>query len=85
MHACRAALGDDYWAVLEQMVVASLACGKPDVAAKCFEVLDAKFPGSTRVRRLYGLVLESRGDVRAMQLLCRSGCRLQLTRQCAVN
>ncbi|TDL27981.1 TPR-like protein [Rickenella mellea] len=51
--------GDDGWAFLEQLTLASLDVGKPDVADRCISLLTQKFPGSPRVECLTGIRLEA--------------------------
>ncbi|KAK7475629.1 hypothetical protein BaRGS_00033122 [Batillaria attramentaria] len=54
-------LGNELWNVYEQVCVAALDCQRLDVADTCIEALNAKFPGSVRVRRLEGMLLEAEG------------------------
>ncbi|XP_076456472.1 ER membrane protein complex subunit 2-like [Babylonia areolata] len=55
-------LGNELWNVYEQVCVASLDCQRLDVTEMCIAALDAKFPGSVRVKRLEGMLLEAEGS-----------------------
>ncbi|CAB3404532.1 unnamed protein product [Caenorhabditis bovis] len=54
-----AALGDEQWAVLEQICIAALDCCQYDLAQSCIDALDARFPKSTRVLKLHAMKLEA--------------------------
>ena len=60
--ASRWGLGDEYWCILEQLCVAALAEGDVEFAEDQCAALATKFPGSTRVQRLVGLILEAKGS-----------------------
>jgi tetratricopeptide (TPR) repeat protein len=51
----------EQWSVREQVLVAALDAGEGEVAAALLAELEAQFPGSLRVARLRGLVLEASG------------------------
>jgi predicted Zn-dependent protease len=53
--------GPEQWSVREQVLVAALDAGEGEVAARLLVELEAQFPGSLRVARLRGLVLEAAG------------------------
>eukprot|EP00128_Syssomonas_multiformis_P007207 Colp12_sorted_trinity150504_noHs@11287 len=55
----RSSLGDEVWNILEQVLIASLDCGRDDLANRCFQELNKQFPGSRRVLSLKGMMLES--------------------------
>lgn len=52
-------LGEERWAVLEQVAVAGLDAGRLDVASECEERLRAAFPASHRVLKLQAMRLEA--------------------------
>ncbi|KAJ7701759.1 TPR-like protein [Mycena rosella] len=52
-------LGDDGWAVLEQLFLASVDIGRLDVADQCLKQLAERFPDSPRVDVLTGIRMES--------------------------
>lgn len=52
-------LGDDRFAVLEQVSLAALDCNRIDVAAACIHSLIKEFPNSLRVRTLIVMKLEA--------------------------
>lgn len=54
-------LGDELWTIYEQVFLASLDCGKLDLATMCLKELNTQFPSSVRVRRLKGMRLEALG------------------------
>ncbi|KAL8578877.1 hypothetical protein ACOMHN_022170 [Nucella lapillus] len=54
-------LGNELWNVYEQVCVAALDCQRLDVVDLCIEALEAKFPGSVRVKRLEGMCQEAEG------------------------
>ncbi|KAG7383492.1 ER membrane complex subunit 2 [Phytophthora boehmeriae] len=55
-------LGDEAWAVYEQTCVAALDVHDDELAETCLKALQTKFPGSSRVARLEGMLLEQRGE-----------------------
>ncbi|KAJ7248603.1 TPR-like protein [Mycena haematopus] len=52
-------LGDDGWAVLEQLFLASVDIGRLDVADQCLKQLAERFPASPRVDVLTGIRMEA--------------------------
>jgi len=56
-------LGDEKWAILEQLFGASLDTGEAALAQNCLSQLRAMFPKSTRVERLIGIQHEALGDI----------------------
>jgi tetratricopeptide (TPR) repeat protein len=52
-------LGDELWTIYEQVFLASLDCGKLDLATMCLKELNTQFPGSIRVKKLKGMRLEA--------------------------
>ncbi|KAF7366539.1 TPR-REGION domain-containing protein [Mycena sanguinolenta] len=52
-------LGDDGWAVLEQLFLASVDIGRLDVADECLKQLADRFPESPRVDVLTGIRMEA--------------------------
>ncbi|KAK7042341.1 TPR-region domain-containing protein [Favolaschia claudopus] len=52
-------LGDDGWAVLEQLFLASVDVGRLDVADECLRQLGKQFPHSPRVDVLTGIRMEA--------------------------
>ncbi|RIA97295.1 TPR-like protein [Glomus cerebriforme] len=52
-------LGDEVWAVYEQIFIAALDLGNDQLAIKCLENLDKRFPESPRVKILKGMKLEA--------------------------
>ncbi|KAJ7757043.1 hypothetical protein B0H16DRAFT_1537845 [Mycena metata] len=52
-------LGDDGWAVLEQLFLASIDIGRLDVADQCLKQLAERFPDSPRVDVLTGIRMEA--------------------------
>ncbi|KAJ7177956.1 hypothetical protein C8R46DRAFT_889118 [Mycena filopes] len=52
-------LGDDGWAVLEQLFLASVDIGRLDVADQCLKQLSERFPDSPRVDVLTGIRMEA--------------------------
>ncbi|KAJ6588472.1 hypothetical protein B0H19DRAFT_207703 [Mycena capillaripes] len=52
-------LGDDGWAVLEQLFLASVDIGRLDVADQCLKQLTGRFPESPRVDVLTGIRMEA--------------------------
>uniref|UniRef100_A0A7N0TA71 ER membrane protein complex subunit 2 n=1 Tax=Kalanchoe fedtschenkoi TaxID=63787 RepID=A0A7N0TA71_KALFE len=57
----RSALGPDEWTLYEQVAVAAMDCQCLEVAKECVKALQKKFPGSKRVGRLEGMLLEAKG------------------------
>ncbi|CAD7926735.1 unnamed protein product [Amoebophrya sp. A120] len=55
-------LGDDIWAVYEQVCFASMHLGMLAWSSYCVEKLTDKFPDSKRVKRIYALFREATGD-----------------------
>ncbi|KAJ8641683.1 hypothetical protein MRB53_018377 [Persea americana] len=58
----RSKLGNDEWTLYEQVAIAAMDCQHFDVAKDCLRSLRSKFPGSTRVARLEGMLLEAKGS-----------------------
>ncbi|MBW0473194.1 hypothetical protein O181_012909 [Austropuccinia psidii MF-1] len=56
-------LGDDQWALYEQVAIASMDIGKNNLAKLCIQRLENKFPNSARVTVLHGMLLEAQGDL----------------------
>ncbi|KAF8928864.1 hypothetical protein EDD21DRAFT_19634 [Dissophora ornata] len=56
-------LDADAWLVYEQVAIAALDVGDDDLAQKCIDALEAKFPGSARVHRLNGMQFEAEGKL----------------------
>lgn len=54
-----ASLGDEQWAVLEQVCIAALDAARVDLAQDCIDQLHAQFPKSNRVLKLKAMQLES--------------------------
>ncbi|OQV25122.1 ER membrane protein complex subunit 2 [Hypsibius exemplaris] len=54
-------LGDEVWTVYEQVCIAALDCDRLDISRNCVKLLDARFPNSSRVKRLAGMNLEADG------------------------
>ncbi|KAJ6481719.1 hypothetical protein C8R45DRAFT_1002827 [Mycena sanguinolenta] len=52
-------LGDDGWAVLEQLFLASVDLGRLDIADECLKQLADRFPESPRVDVLTGIRMEA--------------------------
>ena len=66
-------LGDELYSILEQCLIAALDCNEYDQAAKCFAQLQKQFGAkSTRVRKLRGLLFESKGDFDSAKLLYKN-------------
>jgi tetratricopeptide (TPR) repeat protein len=49
------------WDVYEQVCVAALDCGDLETAESCHSKLKNQFPGSVRVQKLRGMILEASG------------------------
>lgn len=49
------------WTVYEQVCIAALDCDRLETSRKCVKLLDARFPNSSRVKRLAGMNLEADG------------------------
>ncbi|KAI8054488.1 hypothetical protein BDF22DRAFT_742419 [Syncephalis plumigaleata] len=56
-------LGDEVWAFYEQLFVAALHTARWPLAQSCLDALNARFPGSTRVGRLEGMLHEAKGNI----------------------
>ncbi|KAG0053366.1 ER membrane complex subunit 2 [Gryganskiella cystojenkinii] len=56
-------LDADAWLVYEQVAIAALDVGNDSLAHKCIQALEAKFPGSARVKRLNGMQQEAIGNL----------------------
>ncbi|XP_038051353.1 ER membrane protein complex subunit 2-like [Patiria miniata] len=54
-------LGDEVWAVHEQVCIAALDVGDIAEASSAIDALKAQFPQSKRVKRLQGMKLEAQG------------------------
>ncbi|KAI8448840.1 hypothetical protein BY996DRAFT_4590450 [Phakopsora pachyrhizi] len=54
---------DDIWDIYEQVAIAALDTGRLELATKAIKRLESRFPGSTRVSILHGMLLEARGDL----------------------
>ncbi|KAJ0964328.1 hypothetical protein J5N97_029450 [Dioscorea zingiberensis] len=57
----RSNLGAEEWTLYEQVAIAAMDCQRLDIAKDCISVLSKKFPGSTRVGRLEGMLFEASG------------------------
>lgn len=57
----RSNLGNEEWTLYEQVAIAAMDCQRVDIAKDCISVLSNKFPGSTRVGRLEGMLFEANG------------------------
>ena len=55
-------LGDDLWSFLEQLCIAALDVGRWELAEVCVARLHARFPESSRMSALQGMLLEARGE-----------------------
>ncbi|CAM9464663.1 unnamed protein product [Choristocarpus tenellus] len=60
-------LGDELWAVHEQVLTSALDVPNLELADKCLAALQKKFPSSQRVRRLEGMRLEAGGSYEAAE------------------
>lgn len=58
----RSSIGTEEWTLFEQVAVAAMDCQCLDVAKDCIRVLQKRFPGSKRVGRLEGMLLEAKGS-----------------------
>ncbi|KAF9184018.1 ER membrane complex subunit 2 [Haplosporangium sp. Z 767] len=56
-------LDADAWLVYEQVAIAALDVGDDELAQRCIQALEKKFPGSARVQRLHGMQLEADGKL----------------------
>ncbi|PKA50125.1 hypothetical protein AXF42_Ash019644 [Apostasia shenzhenica] len=56
----RSRLGVEEWTLYEQVAIAALDCQQIDVAKECIAALSMKFPGSIRVGKLEGMLLEAK-------------------------
>ncbi|OQR90687.1 hypothetical protein ACHHYP_05324 [Achlya hypogyna] len=57
----RGGLGDQAWTVYEQTLLAALDIHDLDLVDSCFLALKKKFPESSRVLRLEGMIMEAQG------------------------
>lgn len=71
------ALGDDHWAFLEQLGLASAELGKYELADLCLSRLTTRFPESSRVVLFQGTMLESKGLLREAQTLYETYLRTE--------
>jgi hypothetical protein len=51
--------GNERLIILEQSFIASLDCGRIELAEDCLRILAAEFPGSMRVQKYKAMLLES--------------------------
>uniref|UniRef100_A0A1D1YMF3 ER membrane protein complex subunit 2 n=1 Tax=Anthurium amnicola TaxID=1678845 RepID=A0A1D1YMF3_9ARAE len=58
----RSKLGSEEWTLYEQVAIAAMDCQRTDVAKDCIKTLSRRFPDSTRVGRLEGMLLEAKGE-----------------------
>lgn len=58
-------LGDDKWAIYEQVFIAALDTGDDELANGCLAALMAQFKDSSRVKRLVGLQSEAKREFKA--------------------
>jgi len=58
-------LGDERWTICEQVFLAAIDINDKELSNYCLKVLDRKFPGSSRVKRLSGINKESAGEYEA--------------------
>ncbi|KAF9125155.1 ER membrane complex subunit 2 [Mortierella sp. 14UC] len=65
-------LDADAWLVYEQVAIAALDVGDDALAQKCIQALETKFPGSARVRRLYGMQMEAVGKLAEAGLIYKA-------------
>ncbi|RKP07103.1 TPR-like protein [Thamnocephalis sphaerospora] len=56
-------LGDEVWGFYEQLFVAALHTAHWALAQSCLDALHERFPSSTRVRRLDGMLHEAKGNL----------------------
>lgn len=62
-------LGDDLWSFLEQVAMAAMDVGNWELAELCLARLNTRFPKSTRVGSLQGMLYEAQGqNTRALHL-----------------
>ncbi|CAH8613456.1 unnamed protein product [Heterobilharzia americana] len=59
---CINKLGYEKYSILEQVFIAALDVGDEDLACECLDRLLAKFRNSSRINRLFGMYLESKGN-----------------------
>jgi tetratricopeptide (TPR) repeat protein len=57
-------LGDEGWALLEQVALAAMDIGQMELADDLLAQLEEKFPDSPRVQCLHGIRLETTGDLK---------------------
>ncbi|CAD5216039.1 unnamed protein product [Bursaphelenchus xylophilus] len=72
-------LGDELWAILEQVAIAALDSNRQDLALECLQTLNKQFPNSARVTKLQALRLESLGKYEDATYLYDSLLRLDET------
>ncbi|ONK80223.1 uncharacterized protein A4U43_C01F15280 [Asparagus officinalis] len=60
-HRARSKLGGEEWTLYEQVAIAAMDCQRVDIAKDCIAELRKQFPGSMRVGRLEGMLLEVKG------------------------
>jgi predicted Zn-dependent protease len=58
-------LGDDKWAIYEQVFIAALDTGDDELANDCLAALMVQFKDSSRVKRLVGLQSEAKREFKA--------------------
>ncbi|CAA6667033.1 unnamed protein product [Spirodela intermedia] len=58
----RSKLGGEEWTLYEQVAIAAMDCQQIDIAKDCITTLLKRFPGSTRVGRLNGMLSEAKGE-----------------------
>jgi len=63
----RRQLGNDLWAVYEQVLLAALHLDDHDWYQHCLKILQAQFPKSIRVRRLAATIQEKKGEMQAAE------------------
>ncbi|CAH8864931.1 unnamed protein product [Trichobilharzia szidati] len=66
---CINKLGYEKYTILEQVFIAALDVGDEDLACECLDHLLAKFRNSSRVNRLFGMYLESKGNFEDAQTI----------------
>ncbi|WVQ95641.1 hypothetical protein IAU59_002739 [Kwoniella sp. CBS 9459] len=65
----RGNVGEQEWAIREQLAIAALDLGQNKIATDQINLLHRKFPASPRVKILDGLLLEAKGDLQGAQKL----------------
>ena len=58
----KASSSEDKWNVREQLLIANLDLGEIGAAKALYKIIHDEFPGSSRVNRLEGLILEAEGQ-----------------------